>query len=38
MDSPNYRLSIQGVSKSIRALEEYAPDLKKAWIKTSKGF
>jgi hypothetical protein len=36
MDSPNYRLSIQGVSKSIRALEEYAPDLKKALDKDIK--
>jgi hypothetical protein len=36
MDSPNYRLSIQGVSKSIKALEEYAPDLKKALDKDIK--
>jgi hypothetical protein len=37
MDSPNYRLSIQGVSTTITALEEFAPDLKKALDKEIKG-
>jgi hypothetical protein len=37
MDSPNYRLSIQGLSASITALERFAPDLKKALDKDIKG-
>jgi hypothetical protein len=36
MDSPNYRLSIQGLSASITALERFAPDLKKALDKDIK--
>lgn len=37
MDSPNYRISIQGVNSTIRALESFAPDLKKALDKDIKG-
>jgi hypothetical protein len=36
MDSPNYRLSIQGLSSTISALERFAPDLKKALDKDIK--
>jgi len=36
MDSPNYKLSIQGLSQSISALERFAPDLKKALDKDIK--
>lgn len=36
MDSPNYRLSIQGLSKTISAIENFAPDLKKALDKDIK--
>jgi hypothetical protein len=36
MDSPNYKLSIQGLSQSISALESFAPDLKKALDKDIK--
>lgn len=37
MNSPNYRLSIQGLSNSISALERFAPDLKRALDKEVKG-
>jgi hypothetical protein len=30
MQSPNYKVTIQGLSKSIRALEQFNPDLKRA--------
>ena len=33
MDSPNYRISLQGVNSTITALERFAPDLKKALDK-----
>ena len=36
MDSPNYKLSIQGLSSTILALERFAPDLKKALDKDIK--
>ena len=36
MDSPNYRLSIQGLSSTISALERFAPDLKKQLDKEVK--
>ena len=37
MDSPNYRLSIQGLNNTISALERFAPDLKKALDREVKG-
>ena len=37
MDSPNYRISIQGVNRTITALERFAPDLKKQLDKEVKG-
>jgi hypothetical protein len=37
MDSPNYRISLQGVNSTIRALERFAPDLKKSLDKDIKG-
>jgi hypothetical protein len=37
MDSPNYRISLQGVNSTITALERFAPDLKKALDKDIKG-
>jgi hypothetical protein len=37
MDSPNYRISIQGVNQTITALERFAPDLKKALDKDIRG-
>lgn len=37
MDSPNYRMSIQGVNSTITALERFAPDLKKSLDKDIKG-
>ena len=33
MDSPNYRISLQGLSSTISAIERFAPDLKKALDK-----
>jgi hypothetical protein len=37
MDSPNYRISIQGLSSTISAIERFAPDLKKQLDKEVKG-
>ncbi len=37
MDSPNYRISIQGLSSTISAIERFAPDLKKELDKEVKG-
>ena len=37
MNSPNYQMSIQGVSSTISALQSFAPDLKKALDKEIKG-
>ena len=36
MNSPNYQMSIQGVSSTISALQSFAPDLKKALDKDIK--
>ena len=36
MNSPNYQISIQGVSSTISALQSFAPDLKKALDKEIK--
>jgi hypothetical protein len=37
MDSPNYRISIQGLSNTVSAIERFAPDLKKELDKEVKG-
>ena len=37
MDSPNYRISIQGLNNTISAIERFAPDLKKQLDKGVKG-
>ena len=37
MDSPNYRISIQGLSSTISAIERFAPDLKKSLDREVKG-
>jgi hypothetical protein len=37
MISPNYRVSISGVNQSIRALESFAPDLKKSLDREIRG-
>ena len=37
MDSPNYRISIQGLNNTISAIERFAPDLKKQLDKEVKG-
>lgn len=37
MDSPNYRITIQGLNETISALERFAPDLKRALDKDIKG-
>ena len=37
MDSPNYRISIQGLNNTISAIERFAPDLKKQLDREVKG-
>jgi hypothetical protein len=37
MDSPNYRISLHGVNSSVRAIERFAPDLKKQLDREVKG-
>ena len=37
MDSPNYRITVQGLSETISALERFAPDLKRALDQEIKG-
>jgi hypothetical protein len=37
MDSPNYRISIQGLTNTVSAIERFAPDLKKQLDKEVKG-
>ena len=37
MDSPNYRISLHGVNNSLRAIERFAPDLKRQLDREVKG-